>query len=210
MKFALKARIALASLLICVAGTSEAALSTTVVFPTLSVLDTFAAQPFDAIDPSAYAIDVHVTGLWTFEFAHESGAAPYTGDIYYWPSLTIFFAGPHGNDGVGGLETGPGRAASFVDFTGTQTFEIAVDATTFFPHGQTQNLTGPGRGNLDIEGLLGQSMQLSDSDPGAIYLSGGTVRDLTFTLTAVPEPNGAFLLLAGLVAIVNARRTRRT
>lgn len=193
-------RAALVGVLALVIGQAVAGTSSTTVYPTLSIFDSFAAQPFDPIDPSASGISVNVTGTWTFVFGHDAGAMPYTGDVYFGPTgLEVFVAGPHGNDGTTTFDVQIPQLAHFENFTGTETFVVNVDKTTYIPGtgNNLQNFTGPGEGMLYIEGPISYWLPGQDMEPGSIMLA-GSVQDLTVRMTAVPEPAAPFSLLAGL------------
>jgi hypothetical protein len=203
------ARAALFVLMAAAGGRAEAGTTSTTVFPTLSIFETFAAAPFDPIDPSAQELEVHITGTWTFSFAHDPAAAPYTGSLYFGPSdLEFYIYGPHADDGDWGFDTQVGNVKSFENFTGQVTYTVHVDSVTDISADSMRNFTGPGNGTLFLEGQVADWMQLNDGDPRSIYLAGGSVQGLTVQMTAVPEPLSTSLMIAGIAVMGLGLRRR--
>ena len=160
------------------------------------------SSPILLVDPAAPAIDVHVTGEWTFVFSHEDFYPPATVELAYAPSLNVFFV--QGNDGIEGIDLGNFVAHTTIpDFTGVVSLPFHVDHTQrLINHGDLSNFMGYGDTLLFVEDFLGGGIPLNDVD--GIVLGDVFVRDLSITITAVPEPAGYVLAMLGFAVVLVA------
>ena len=95
------------------------------------------------------------------------------------------------------------------EFSGTESFVTHIDTVIRLTGSNSVvDFIGAGHANLGIVDGFGSGMLLSDLDSGTVVFDGISVHGLSLTLTAVPEPTSALLLLFGGLCCVGFTKRR--
>ncbi len=213
MQKRLAIRVLVVGLLTSAFGMSYAGQSSTAVFGDLPIFITEGLHlPLAPITPGAPEIDLRITGDWTVTFTKSTIDPPLNGDVAAIALITLFYQGPESTDGE--IDLAPAfRNVTLTNFTGTQSVELPVDFTLKLRDPSSiAYFSGNGDGTIFLDSsVLGRVDPISLGDDifdSGVYLTGGDVRDLTISISAVPEPSTALLLLMAIGAICIGSRCR--